>query len=573
MKRLFQRLDGQSSHGRQSPVSGSPAAPSSSSTDPSSVKDFIGKSFSVNKHVVVVEDIIAEGGFALVFLVKVHGSPARLALKRLFVNNEQDLSVCRREIQVMSLVSDHKNCVTLIDSAIIPVSEDVHEVLVLMDYCRGSVLSQMNEKLKDPSTALTEGSGLFDEEEILRIFCDVCQAVSRLHHNKPNVIHRDLKVENILISDSGHYVLCDFGSSTIKNVHPATCSSIAEVEEEIKKYTTLAYRSPEMIDLYSGKSITVKSDIWALGCLLYKICFFTTPFGESALAIQNAQFTIPDDSRYSKGLHALIRFMLEADPDLRPDIFQVSSVAFSLTGKSNPVDNYMSSPIPVLDQLPLPLTETECKNKKIQEQKQIQEQRQLQAQQNLLEGTSVVPRQRPKAACHLASSTSNLPVLAPPTARTPTPSSELLVPKSMTTSHSFTSGILHVDQITSNLTSSAPGSKTSTPALDSTNPFVEKKSLESMNVTPSSSSSHRRNASDSSFEPPVSVSKHSSGTSMTALNSNDAAVSLNPFEQPSEEDSFFASEFDRIRKTSSNGRSLFLFSDAIIIVNHIFRWN
>jgi AP2-associated kinase len=416
----------------------------------------------------------------------------------------------------------------------------------------------MNERLKEHAASMTEGTGVFEEEEILRIFCDVCQAVSRLHHNKPNVIHRDLKVENLLISDSGHYILCDFGSSTIKNVHPTTCSSITEVEDEIKKYTTLAYRSPEMIDLYSGKSITVKSDIWALGCLLYKICFFVTPFGESALAIQNAQFTIPDDSRYSKGVHALMRYMLEADPDIRPDIFQVSSVAFSLLGKSNPVENVLSSPIPVIDQLPLPLTETEFKNQKIQQQQQIQQQRQLQCQQNLLEGTSVAPRQRPKAGSHLASSTSNLPVLAPPTARTPTPSSELLPPKAMTTSHSFTSGLLPVDQMSSNLTSSAPGSKTSTPLLDSTNPFVEKRGREVSPIVSSSSSGHRRNASDSSFEPPhplptSSGNKHSSGTSMTALNCIDA-VSLNPFEQTSEDDSFFATEFDRIRKASSNGK-------------------
>ena len=456
---------------------------------------------------------------------------------------------------------------TLVDSAILAVSDDVHEVLVLMDYCRGSVLSQMNERLKDHSSSLTEGTGVFEEEEILRIFCDVCEAVSRLHQNKPNVIHRDLKVENILISDSGHYVLCDFGSATIKNVHPATCSSITEVEEEIKKYTTLAYRSPEMIDLYSGKSITVKSDIWALGCLLYKLSFFVTPFGESALAIQNAQFTIPDDSRYSKGLHALIRFMLEPDPDIRPDIFQVSSVAFSLMDKVNPVENTLSSSTPVLDQLPLPLTETEAKNLKIQQQQQSQQQRQLQAQQNLLEGTSVAPRQRPKGniAGHLAASTSNLPVLAPPVARTPTPSSELMIPKAMTTSHSFTSGLIPVDPMSGNIASSAPGSKTSTPALESTNPFVDKRASDTIAspAVPSSSSSssnHRRNASDSSFEPNPIAKHSSSGTSMTTLNSisvnsfeRKEAVSLNPFEQPSEEDSFFATEFDRIRKTSSNG--------------------
>ena len=55
-----------------------------------------------------------------------------------------------------------------------------------------------------------------------------------------------------------------------------------------------------MVDLYSGKSITTKADMWALGCLLYKLCFFSLPFGESTLAIQNGNFSFPDNSKYSE---------------------------------------------------------------------------------------------------------------------------------------------------------------------------------------------------------------------------------------------------------------------------------
>ena len=44
----------------------------------------------------------------------------------------------------------------------------------------------------------------------------------------------------------------------------------------------------------------------ALGCLLYKLCFFTLPFGESPLAIQSGQFTFPENSRHSPELHRLI---------------------------------------------------------------------------------------------------------------------------------------------------------------------------------------------------------------------------------------------------------------------------
>ena len=49
------------------------------------------------------------------------------------------------------------------------------------------------------------------------------------------------QVENILLSDSGNYVLCDFGSATAKVLNPTTMG-VAVVEEEIKKYTTLSYR-------------------------------------------------------------------------------------------------------------------------------------------------------------------------------------------------------------------------------------------------------------------------------------------------------------------------------------------
>jgi len=46
--------------------------------------------------------------------------------------------------------------------------------------------------------------------------------------------------------------------------------------------------------------------VQALGCLLYKLCFFMLPFGDSAVAIQSGQFTIPENLRYSPQLIALI---------------------------------------------------------------------------------------------------------------------------------------------------------------------------------------------------------------------------------------------------------------------------
>ncbi|NXP19769.1 AAK1 kinase, partial [Scytalopus superciliaris] len=318
------------------------------------------------------------GGFAIVFLVRTSNG-VKCALKRMYVNNEYDLQVCKREIQIMRDLSGHKNIVGYIDSSINSVSSgDVWEVLILMDFCRGGqVVNLMNQRLQTG----------FTESEVLQIFCDTCEAVARLHQCKTPIIHRDLKVENILLHDRGHYVLCDFGSATNKFQNPQT-EGVNAVEEEIKKYTTLSYRAPEMVNLYSGKLITTKADIWALGCLLYKLCYFTLPFGESQVAICDGTFTIPDNSRHSQDMHCLIRYMLEPDPDKRPDIYQVSYFAFKLAKKECPVQNVQNSPIPA--KLPDPVKASEAAAKKSQPKARLTD-------PIPTTETSIAPRQRPKA--------------------------------------------------------------------------------------------------------------------------------------------------------------------------------
>ncbi|XP_036384232.1 AP2-associated protein kinase 1-like isoform X2 [Megalops cyprinoides] len=353
---------------------------------------FIGKMFTIGRYQVTVDETLAEGGFAIVFLVRTHQG-VRCALKRMYVNNEHDLQVCKREISIMRDLAGHRNIVGFLDSSVTRVGGgDVWEVLILMDFCRGGqVVNLMNQRLQ---------SG-FTETEVLSIFCDTCEAVAQLHQRKTPIIHRDLKVENILLHDKGHYVLCDFGSATNKFQNPQT-EGVTAVEDEIKKYTTLSYRAPEMVNLYSGTVITTKADIWALGCLLYKLCFFTLPFGESQVAICDGNFTIPDNSRYSQDMHCLIRYMLEPDPSKRPDIYQVSHFAFRLAGRDCPVKNTQNSPIP--GKLPEPIRASEAAAKKSQGQHKARLTDPIPTTE-----TSITPRQRPKAA-HAQPSAGILPI-------------------------------------------------------------------------------------------------------------------------------------------------------------------
>lgn len=290
---------------------------STSTAAASGYAHFIGKTYQLSKHSVCVEDVIAEGGFSIVFLVRSSRNGKKYALKRMYVNNETDLEVCKFEIHIIrSLSEGNAKILRYVDSAIQRQSSDIYEILLLTKYCKiGGVVQLMNDRLA--------AQRFLKETEVLRIFCDVCEAVADLHAN--GIIHRDLKVENILIDEDNsapatkgsnaaagglHFVLCDFGSAT-RHIYDRKAMpglNVQAVMDEIQKYTTLAYRSPEMVDLYSDRPITTKSDIWALGCLLYKLCYFQMPFGESLLAIQEGGFTIPDQkaSLYSKQMNCLI---------------------------------------------------------------------------------------------------------------------------------------------------------------------------------------------------------------------------------------------------------------------------
>uniref|UniRef100_A0A4W5L137 non-specific serine/threonine protein kinase n=1 Tax=Hucho hucho TaxID=62062 RepID=A0A4W5L137_9TELE len=332
----------------------------------SSGGSFIGRVFTIGRYQVTVDETVAEGGFAIVFLVRTHQG-VRCALKRMYVNNEHDLHICKLEIQIMRDLVGHRNIVGFLDSSITAVGAgDVWEVLILMDFCRGGqVVNLMNQRLQTG----------FTEAEVLQIFCDTCEAVARLHQCKTPIIHRDLKVENILLHDRGHYVLCDFGSATNRFQDPQT-------EVILKSFTST------MINLYNGMVITTKADIWAMGCLLYKLCYFTLPFGESQVAICDGSFTIPDNTRYSPDMHCLIRYMLEPDPEKRPDIYQVSYFAFKLARIECPIQNIHNSPIPT--KLPEPIRASEAVAKKSQSKARLSD------PVPTME-TSIAPRSRPKA--------------------------------------------------------------------------------------------------------------------------------------------------------------------------------
>ena len=82
-------------------------------------------------------------------------------------------------------MGNHPHSVHYIASAINQLSADVNEVLILMNLVKGGQLLDIMNRRIDLR---------FDEQETLKIFCDICLAVTRLHHRTRPIIHRDLKV-------------------------------------------------------------------------------------------------------------------------------------------------------------------------------------------------------------------------------------------------------------------------------------------------------------------------------------------------------------------------------------------
>jgi len=263
-----------------------------------------GTKVQVGGHRVIIEKYLSEGGFAHVYLVRlpkaVDGNDAAV-LKRVAVPDKESLASMRTEVETMKKLKGRHPIVTYIDSHASQLKGGGYEVFLLMEYCNGGgLIDFMNTRLKDRLT----------EPEILKIFSDVALGVACMHYLKPPLLHRDLKVENVLITSSGssrRYKLCDFGSTAPPR--PAATSAVEGrlIEDDVQKHTTLQYRSPEMIDVYRKRPIDEKSDIWALGVLLYKLCYYTTPFEDQGqMAILNASFKFPNYPPFSDKLKKLI---------------------------------------------------------------------------------------------------------------------------------------------------------------------------------------------------------------------------------------------------------------------------
>ncbi|XP_049959498.1 cyclin-G-associated kinase isoform X1 [Schistocerca serialis cubense] len=258
-----------------------------------------------------VKKVIAEGGSAYVFVAQDPSTGKEYALKRLMAADENTNRNIVQEITILKKLSGHPNILQFLSAACIDKTKSgngMTEYLLLTELCQGGTLVDV----------LTQRTTPLPPDIVCRVFWQTCKAVQHMHSQQPPIIHRDLKIENLLIGEDGMIKLCDFGSATTVSYHPDPSWSANQrslLEEEMARYTTPMYRSPEMVDTWNNYPITQASDVWALGCILYTLCYMRHPFEDSAkLRIINGNYTIPSsDAKYSC-FHEIIRGCLQVNP-------------------------------------------------------------------------------------------------------------------------------------------------------------------------------------------------------------------------------------------------------------------
>lgn len=253
------------------------------------------------------------GGFAIVYVAKDIQNGDEFALKRLFGSDKDECNNIINEINVNKQVSGHDNIVKFVAASFIDRTKSGGraEYLLVTELCKGGSLYDYLDQINNAPT-------------VLKVIYQATKAVAHLHSQ--NINHRDIKIENFLLGCDGLLKLCDMGSATMEHHSPDITWSTQQrnsLEEFLQKFTTPMYRSPEQLDTWNNYPIGIATDVWALGCILFCLCYKKHPFEDGAkLGIINGKYTIPNDSRFVC-FNEIIKGCFVVDPTER---FNVSMI-------------------------------------------------------------------------------------------------------------------------------------------------------------------------------------------------------------------------------------------------------
>uniref|UniRef100_A0A5F8HI69 non-specific serine/threonine protein kinase n=1 Tax=Monodelphis domestica TaxID=13616 RepID=A0A5F8HI69_MONDO len=240
---------------------------------------------------------IGEGSFGKAILVKSREDCKQYVIKEINISkmSSKEREESRREVEVLANMK-HPNIVLYRESF-----EESGSLYIVMDYCEGGDLYKRINAQKGV---------LFPEDQIMDWFVQICLALKHVHDRK--ILHRDIKSQNIFLTKDGTIQLGDFGIARVLN---------STVELARTCIGTPYYLSPEICE---NKPYNNKSDIWALGCVLYEMCTLKHAFEAGnmknlVLKIISGSFP-PVSLHYSFDLRSLLSQLFKRNPRDRPSV-------------------------------------------------------------------------------------------------------------------------------------------------------------------------------------------------------------------------------------------------------------
>jgi serine/threonine protein kinase len=245
-----------------------------------------------------IGQVAARGGMATVYRATDIETGAHVAIKVPHPEAESDVVFFdrfQREAEIGREL-DHPGVVKVLPK------ERQSRVYMVLEWCEGRLLREM-----------LSSDGAFAPDRAVRIALAICDALEYIHDN--GIVHRDLKPENIMVGEDDQIKLLDFGIAAKEGARRLTFGKLSHT------MGTADYIAPEQV---KGKRGDARSDIYALGAILYEMVAGEPPFhGANPFAVMNARLVAdPEPVRelnpeVSPELETIIARAMERSPERR----------------------------------------------------------------------------------------------------------------------------------------------------------------------------------------------------------------------------------------------------------------
>ncbi|KAJ4490456.1 kinase-like domain-containing protein [Lentinula aciculospora] len=274
-------------------------------------------------------DVIGNGAFGIIRKVKRKTDGTIFARKELRFEKmqERDRKQIVAEVNILKELH-HDHIVKYHDRY---VDKDAGILYIVMEYCGGGDLSVVIQQAQKHNRPIPE-------DTIWNYFMQLLLALQHCHHpnghgrngsggtcnpglenegreRRNQILHRDLKPDNVFLDENNCVKLGDFGLS----------KALLQTNFANTYVGTPYYMSPEVMQ---EKAYDSKSDIWSLGCLIYELCAHKPPFHEAkshtelSILVRNGRIP-PLPKGYSQSLAGVIKAMLNLNPAMRPSAAQL----------------------------------------------------------------------------------------------------------------------------------------------------------------------------------------------------------------------------------------------------------